>query len=194
MKQLIHYRKYIYLTLGLIAIGGVFFPLITLNIDFFGNGTMIEISLLNLFQNIGNPSGQLSPNGMSQFGESNPIFSEIARTIIFPFLAYLLMMLLIIISTIFSIFDKFKVTTNVIFISVLAIAIYIGFAFTGIPTLLGQSLAEAFESNPFISSIDLSNLFNVNLRSGYWQTILSIATLLPLKYIIEKYQKNIVRN
>lgn len=188
MKYLIENRKYLYNFLGLLALAGILFPLISIDINLFGNIT-IDLNILNLLQNIGDAGEQMMQNDIAQFLQGNQEFSQITRVIILPFGAYLLILVLIIITLVLCFIEKFKSVVNILLISAIALCIYIGFAITVLPLTLNDALIEMFENHIFASMINISNIISINLGKGYWLTTVAIVMLLVTKCVIEGYKK-----
>ena len=191
MKYLVKNGKYIYLILGLLTVLGIFFPLIMLNIPLLGNRS-IELSLLSLLQNVGDIGGEMLQDAMPQIGESNAMLSGIVGMIIFPIVAYLLAILFMVISIACAFVDKFKIAVKIMLVSALVMGVYVGFAFTRLPTILDRALAGLFEADPFMSMLDISNILSITLGGGYWLTFIPIAVFFVIKCIIDKYKKNVV--
>ena len=187
MKQLMKNSKYLYLILGVLALLGIFFPLLNVSVDFLGTSNAVEVSVVNLLQNVGSQQRQMAQaGGMMQ---ENPMLPEIGRTIVRPFIAYVVMLIGLVVVTLFLFIQKFKIATNVLLASIIPLCVYVGFAFTSLSTTLSESLMEVFESPIFLSMIDLTDLLSVSLGNGFWLTVISIGMLVVVRVVTQVYPK-----
>lgn len=182
MEKLIKYKKWIYLGLGLAVLAAALFPLFVLRIDLLGAEASMEFSLRLLFENAGSFGGDFPLADAGGFGQNG-----FAREIVMPFIAYVVMLVFIIIGTVLAFFDKFKMVVTGLLVAALGLAVYLGFAFTGLPSVLGDMVADMFGNNSllgfFVSMVDLNEMITVNLGSGYWLTLASIFTVVVVKFV-----------
>ena len=184
MEKLIENKKWIFLGLGLAVLVTSLFPLFTLNIEIFGNNSSMEFSLRTIFQNIGSSGGDSPFGDLEQFGQNDFI-----KEIIMPFGAYLLMLLLIIIGTIFVFFNKFKAVTSALLVVAMGLVVYTGFGLINLPSVLAGAITDLLGNNPLmgiiVSMIDISEIVSVNLGVGYWLTVTLIMAFVMTKIALD---------
>ena len=191
------YNKFILIGITLIALSGIFFPLATISIHFFGT-TTIDFSLTDVLRNL---SGE-DHHEMFDLIAGHILESDIGIDIILPFAAYILAIILLIITLPFTFTNKFKIL-KIVFISIATISIiYAGVGINsmsrlvisylegGLADLIGEiagflagDLAGFLVGGlaGFLTSlIDFSNILDFNLGLGYWITLSTLILLLVL--------------
>ena len=191
------YNKFILIGITIVALAGIFFPLASISINFFGTNTF-DFSLIDVARNI-------------LGGESNDVFdliaghileSDIGMDIILPFAAYILAIVLIVITLLFTFTNRFKIL-KIAFVSIATILIiYAGIGINSMADLviryLEGSLADLIgEITGFLvgdlagflvgglagfltSLMDFSNILEFDLGVGYWITLSTLILLLVL--------------
>ena len=200
MKLFKKYNKYILIGLTIIALSGMFFPLVSISFHFFGT-TSMDFGIIDIFQNL---RGE-TPHEVFDLIANHILESDIGRDIILPFAAYILAVILIIITLPFTFTNKFKFL-KIAFIS--AAIILIVYAGIGIDTMSGLiigylegGLADLIgEIAGFLvgdlagflvgglaglltSLMDFSNILDIYLGSGYWLTLGTLLLTLILLII-----------
>ena len=188
MEKLIKHKRWIYLGLGLAVLAATLFPLFALRIDLLGPEISMEFSLRTLFQNVGGSSGDFPLGDLGQFGQN-----DFVRAIIMPFAAYLLMLVLVVIGTVFAFFDKFKVAINVLLVGAVGLAVYVGFGLMNLPAVFGDAVMEMLGNNPlmgfFASMLNISEMITINLGVGYWLTLAFLIAFVVVKFTLEFVKK-----
>lgn len=211
MKFLQKYNKYILIGITIIALSGTLFPLASVSIQFFGT-TTFNFGLVDVLRNL---SGE-PPHEIIDLIADNFLESDISMHIILPFVAYILAIILLIITLPLTFTNRFKMV-KIAFVSMsISLIIYAGIGINALPGLLirylERNLADligeiaGFFINDFAgfliggfagfltSLVDFSNILDINLGLGYWitlGTLLVLLILLIITKIIERTQKKV---
>jgi len=200
MKFFKKYNKFILIGIIIIALAGAFFPLLSISINFFGT-TTFELGLIDVLQNL---RGE-APHEVFELIAGHIIESDIGIDIILPFAAYILAIIFIVITLLFTFTNKFKLL-KIAFVSIATILIV--YAGVGINTMsehityyLEDGLADLIgEIAGFLvgdlagflvgglaglltSLMDFSNILDIYLGAGYWITLGALILLLILLII-----------
>ena len=197
------------LAITLIALSGIFFPLISISINFFGTTTM-DFGLVDVLDSLRGDA----PHEIVDLIAGHILESDIGRDIVLPFAAYVLAIVLIVICVPFNLTNKFKLL-KIAFVTVaIASIIYAGIGINTmselIVTYLEDSLADLIGeiagllvgdlagflvgglAGLLTSLVDFSNILDISLGVGYWVTLSTISLLLVLLIvakIVDLYTK-----
>ena len=203
------YNKFLLLAITIIALCGIFFPLISISVNFFGTTTM-DFGLVDVLDSLRGDA----PHEIVDLIAGHVLESEIGRDIVLPFAAYVLAIALIVISIPFNLTNKFKLL-KIAFVSVaIASIIYAGIGINTMSELivhyLEDSLADLIGeitgllvgdlagflvgglAGLLTSLVDFSNILDINLGIGYWVTLSTLSLLLVLLIvakIVDLYTK-----
>jgi len=189
------YNKFILIGITIIALSGTLFPLVNITINLLGT-TTFDFGLLDVLRNIGGEP----PHEIFDLIAGNFLESDINVDIILPFAAYILALILIIITLLLTFTNKFKVIKIAFVSTSIFLIIFAGIGINALPELLVQYLERnlsdlageiaGFFLNDFAgfligglaelltSLTDFSDILEVNLGLGYWITLSTLFILL----------------
>ena len=203
------YNKFLLLVITIVALCGVLFPLISISVNFFGT-TTVDFSLIDVLDSLRGDA----PHEIVDLIASHILESDIGRDIVLPFAAYVLALVLIVISIPFNLTNKFKLI-KITFVS-LAIAsiIYAGIGINAMSELIVHFLEDGLAdlvgeiagllvgdlagflvgglAELLTSLVDFSNILDISLGVGYWitlSTLLLLLVLLIVAKIVDLYTK-----
>jgi hypothetical protein len=191
MNKLIKKQKYLHLTLVIIALTGIIFPLINIRLHLIGQ-VMITFSLTSLLQN-----SDIMQSTIDSANEAN--FISMSFHLILPFITYLLSSLLLISSLILIALNKFKSIVIFLSMTTTTLLIYTGISLHSPSNMLIQYLENILvtyidgSNNLFTHLMDFPNLLEIHLGAGYWITLIASATLLII-VVITKIIQHIKRS
>jgi para-nitrobenzyl esterase len=171
--------RLIIIVMCIIAIFAYFLPSINLGISFRGLSSNSALSLTTIFDSSNNPFSGLDMSGGED--ELMPVdISEIMGTIIvrlvLPIIAYTATLIMLIITLIYTILNKFNLARTVMFCISIVIYFIAGLTITGTPQSLSDSMAGIL--GPFANFLNISQMFNITLGMGFWLTIITLGGLI----------------
>ncbi len=174
------------------ALIGYLLPLVNIEVNllgFFSESINFNIfTFLSIFNASDSmfSGGPLSEANMLELVDGNGALSNIGSGLAISAGLYLAVFILLIIVLVCLFTKKFKKTTTVMLAISFIFYIYIGYTVSSLPAELSNSLNN---SNPFLSLLNVSDMLNITLRSGYWITIGAIGAMLLMKatgYVIAR--------
>jgi hypothetical protein len=190
-KYRVNIKKIILIVLCLIGIIGFLLPAINLNIEFFGNSITTSLSLGTLFENTESRFGgsDLFQADMFDFSGENifsNIFTDVRGKVIRSVGSYFVTLIILIVTFIFVVINKFKKTSIVMLAVSLILFVYAGRTILSVVEIL---LLEIQSMLGFIAVlIDISEMITVTLGNGYWLTIVTIISLIITQIILLHYK------
>jgi hypothetical protein len=185
-KYINNIEKTILTVLCLIGIIGFLFPAFNLNLEIFNNSTTISLSLGTLFENTESRFGgsDFLQADMFNFSGDNilsDVFANFGEKLIRSVGSYFVTLIILIITLIFAIINKFKKTSIVMLAISLIMFVYAG---STILSVVETLVVEIQSMLGFIAMlIDISEIITVTLGNGYWLTIATITSLLITQII-----------
>jgi len=193
MKSLNKYRNYIEAGIILIALFGITFPLVNITLHLIGTIT-INFRLTDIFRN---SHGDFLNDTFYLTTGDHPL-SGVGLHIIVPFAAYILAIILLVVTLALTFTKKFKTLKIAFVLTATTLMIYAGIRIIAMPDTLIYYLEEILadfigEFAGFLTTmVDFSNTLEVNLGLGYWLTLIALLNLsifLIVTRIIEYIQK-----
>jgi len=186
MISLKKYSKHMGVGMILIALSGIIFPLVNINLHLIGT-ISISLGLTDMFRNF---SGDFF-RGAFDLATSDNLLSDAGMNIILPFGAYMLAIILIILTLILTFTNKFKVLKIVFVLTATTLMIYVGIRLIAMPDTLIYSLEEILAdfiggfSGFLTNMVDFSHVLEINLGLGYWITLSTLIILLIFLIVIQ---------
>lgn len=170
-------KKIVCISLCLAALfTGSVLPVFHFDFSLFNYSQEISIRLIDVIRQLGNVNGDVTLN-LSQ--DPNPL-ANMGTESLLPIGAYLLTLVLIAITFIFILTDRFEKTIWILLSISLVSAIYAGYGISALPSTLGSELG-------FLTAfIDISEVIHLNLGSGYFIMVTLVAGLLCINLVTKQ--------
>jgi len=186
MKLFKKYSKFIKIGTATIALSGIFFPLVNISVHLLGTAD-ISFGLIDILRSLSDEAS----HEVFDLVTSDILSSDIGMHIFLLFAAYILAIILTVITLILTFTNKLKIV-KIAFVSTATILmVYTGIRINALPEVLIYYLEETLVDHldgfiGFLTSIiDFSNIFEINLGLGYWITLSALLLLLMLLIIIK---------
>lgn len=174
-------KKIVCISLCLAALfTGSVLPFFHLDFNLFSHSQEISIRLIDVIRQLGNVNGDVTQNGMLNLSQDPNLLANMGTESILPIGAYLLTLVLIAITFLFILIDKFEKAIWILLSISLVSAIYAGYGISALPSTLGSELG-------FLTAfIDISEVIHLNLGSGYFIMVTLVAGLLCINLVTKQ--------